>query len=98
MIKMQIEEGMDNSWRHMISYQVDYLLAPISKNIKSGEINFYTSKKSKTLYYCCEMLGEDKSGMLFKFRAKNSNGETAINDAVSRVRREFLRKDKGIIE
>ena len=97
MIKMQIEEGMDKSWRHMICYQVDYLLAPISKNIKSGEINFYTSKESKILYYSCEMIGEDKFGMEFRFRAKNSNGETAINDAVSRVRREFLRKDKGMI-
>lgn len=97
MIRLQIEEGLDNLWRSTINYQVNYLLAPFAKNIKFSEINFYTCKKSKHLYYCCDMLGEDMSGHEFEFKVKNSNGKTAINDTVSRVRREFLRKDKRII-
>ena len=97
MIRLQIEEGLDSSWHQTINYKVNYLLAPVLKNIKSGEINFYTCKQSKSLYYCCDMLGRDTGGQEFLFSVKSSNGKTAINDTVSRVRREFLRKDKRLI-
>ena len=97
MIRLHIEEELDKLWRRKINYQVNYLLTPIINNIKFSEINFYTCKKSKHIYYCCDMLGEDLSGHKFDFKVKNSNGKTAINDTFSRVRREFLRKDKKII-
>ena len=97
MIKLQIENGLDESWHRTINYQVNYLLTPVLKNIKSGEINFYTCKQSRSLYYCCDMVGKDVEGQEFLFSVRNSNGKTAINDTVSRVRREFLRKDKRLI-
>ena len=97
MIRLHIEEELDSRWRSTINYQVDYLLAPIVNNIKFSEINFYTCKKAKHKYYCCDMLGEDQSGHKFQFTVKNSNGKIAIKDTVSRVRRELLRKDKRLI-
>ena len=97
MIKLQIENGLDASWHRTINYQVNYLLAPVLKNIRSGEINFYTCKQSRSLYYCCDMVGKDIGGQEFLFSVRNSNGKIAINDTVSRVRREFLRKDKQLI-
>ncbi len=97
MIRLQIEDGLDQSWHRTINYHVNYLLTPILKDIKSGEISFYTSKQSKSLYYCCDIIGKDIGGQEFLFSVRNTNGKTAINDTVSRVRREFLRKEKRLI-
>lgn len=96
MIRLTLEEGMEDSWQHSINYQVSYLLASVIDNIKSGEINFYTQRKSQDLLFCCDMKGEDEFGNKFYFSMRNSDGKLAIKDTVSRVRRELTRNIRHI--
>jgi len=97
MIKLQIEQGLENTWHHSIDYQINYLLAPVINEIKSGKVNFYTYKdscKSNDVLFYCNMTGKDKFGQKFHFSMKNSDGKLAIKDTISRVRRELMRKKK----
>ena len=96
MFKIKVDDGLDNDWNDLISRQISYQLSYLNTNLVKGEVNFTLNNDDNPFnqYYRCKFKLKTRDGISYQVSTKHLRGEIAISEAISRVRREMMRRTR----
>ena len=93
-LTVNIDEHLRDNWGSVIQYHVNYLLTPLEDKFNEVEINFFQERmpNKEDLWYRCEINYQYLNDNPQSNTIYSHDGGNALMDALSRVRRNILRR------
>jgi len=98
MLRVQIPEEISPEWRPIIERQVNLTLSPFRSSLSSLRIAFQPvpNNGNGSIAYRCELRGRASNGRTYAVSAQHTDGQTAIVDTLTRVKRTIVRERNGV--